>query len=62
MKAKTSEPALDLDQQLKQLVKKSVEESSASNVAWSKIVKTIQMEPPATLTSRDAKPALSLSE
>lgn len=62
MKAKTSEPALDLDQQLKRLVKKSVEGSSASNGAWSNIVKAIQKEPSAIQSARDVKPVLSLSE
>jgi hypothetical protein len=62
MKAKTSEPVIDLDKQLKRLVKKSVEDSSASNEAWSNIVKAIQMDQSATRTARDAKPALSLSE
>jgi hypothetical protein len=62
MKAKTSDPAPDLDKQLKQLVKKSVESHSASNGAWSKIVKAIQSEPSATLTAGDARPALSLNE
>jgi hypothetical protein len=62
MKAKTSEPVIDLDKQLKRLVKKSVEDSSASNEAWLNIVKAIQMGQSATRTARDAKPALSLSE
>ncbi len=62
MRAKISEPTIELDKELKRLVKKSVENSSASNSAWSNIVKAIQMEPPATLTAKDAKPALSLSE
>jgi hypothetical protein len=62
MKAKTSEPTIALDKQLNRLVKKSVEGCSASSGAWSNIIKAIQMDQPAALTPKEAKPALSLSD
>jgi hypothetical protein len=62
MKSKTSEPAPDLDKQLKRLVKKSVEGCTASNEAWSRIKNTIQMNRQPAMTPKETTPSLSLSE
>jgi hypothetical protein len=62
MKAKNSEPTIELDKKLKLLVKRSVESCDPTSEAWSHILHTIQKNQPPARSPREVKTALTFSE
>jgi hypothetical protein len=62
MGAKISEPTIELDKELKRLVKKSVESCDPTGEAWSRILHTIQKNQPRARSSKEVKTALTFSE